>query len=328
MPGRNFQSATGYRYGFNGKENDPETGTQDFGARIYNSRLGRFFSIDPKTSLYPDYSPYLFAGNKPICFIDIEGEGEGEPGIPKGNIIIIPTQGEIKSGIYKYVGGAQGNWNIIIANDMIDAYTKTKTYLGKLKADNIIISTHGSSENGTLMLSNTAVQGDNPAVITHKTVDIYDKLPETNKNKKELTALKKLSGLASSKGSFLINSCKSACGVKGVLLASSIKNLVGDKVNLIMSEAYVSESGSNFKTFYDVKDRPKLGLIYPTDLKMGVEHINYNEYGNTKDQQYVKISTNGQTKDLGNLIINEKGNTPLEFKKVDKENKTINTNNN
>ena len=39
-----------YRYGFNGKENDNEvkgTGNQiDYGARIYDGRLGRFLSVE------------------------------------------------------------------------------------------------------------------------------------------------------------------------------------------------------------------------------------------------------------------------------------------
>jgi len=72
MPGRSFQSG-GYRFGFNGKESDGETQTQDYGMRIYDYRLGRFLSVDPLTSKYPFYSPYQFAGNSPIKFIDLDG---------------------------------------------------------------------------------------------------------------------------------------------------------------------------------------------------------------------------------------------------------------
>lgn len=46
--------------------------------RIYDSRLGRFLSVDPISKEYPWYSPYQFAGNKPIKFIDIDGMEEGE----------------------------------------------------------------------------------------------------------------------------------------------------------------------------------------------------------------------------------------------------------
>ncbi|NJM64042.1 MAG: hypothetical protein HC849_34130 [Oscillatoriales cyanobacterium RU_3_3] len=76
MPGRSFSSG-GYRYGFNGKEQDPEvrgTGTQyDYGFRIYDTRLGRFLSVDPLFQSYPWYTTYQFAGNTPIQAIDIDG---------------------------------------------------------------------------------------------------------------------------------------------------------------------------------------------------------------------------------------------------------------
>ncbi|WP_066405357.1 RHS repeat-associated core domain-containing protein [Flavisolibacter tropicus] len=62
-----------YRYGFNGKENDKESGTQDYGLRIYNPALGRFLSVDPLTKSYPMLTPYQFASNSPIDGIDLDG---------------------------------------------------------------------------------------------------------------------------------------------------------------------------------------------------------------------------------------------------------------
>ena len=77
MPGRNYSIAnTNYRYGFNGKEKDNSTGNDnyDFGARIYDGRIGRWLSTDSKTSRYPGFSPYVYSGNNPISFIDPDGE--------------------------------------------------------------------------------------------------------------------------------------------------------------------------------------------------------------------------------------------------------------
>ncbi|MFO0362979.1 MAG: RHS repeat-associated core domain-containing protein [Flavobacteriales bacterium] len=70
-----------YRYGFNGKEKDAEgmgggSSTYDYGFRIYNAGLGRFLSTDPLSKEYPWYTPYQFAGNKPIWCIDIDGAEE------------------------------------------------------------------------------------------------------------------------------------------------------------------------------------------------------------------------------------------------------------
>jgi RHS repeat-associated protein len=81
MTGRIFNTSD-YRYGFNGKENDPEVvgtgqGTQDYGMRIYNPAIGKFLSVDPITREYPELTPYQFASNNPIMNIDLDGlEGE------------------------------------------------------------------------------------------------------------------------------------------------------------------------------------------------------------------------------------------------------------
>ncbi len=66
-----------YLFSFNGKEKDSETfgdgNEYDYGFRNYNPRLGRFLSVDPLTKSYPWYTPYQFAGNKPILAIDLDG---------------------------------------------------------------------------------------------------------------------------------------------------------------------------------------------------------------------------------------------------------------
>jgi RHS repeat-associated protein len=77
LEGRSY-SLEEYRYGFNGKEKDDEgmgggNQTYDYGFRIYNPSLGKFLSVDPLTSKYVFYTPYQFAGNKPIVAIDIDG---------------------------------------------------------------------------------------------------------------------------------------------------------------------------------------------------------------------------------------------------------------
>ena len=89
MPNRNF-STPEYKYGFNGKENDNEvhgvTGSfQDYGMRMYDTRLGRFISVDPLTKDYPWYTPYQFAGNDVIRNIDREGMEPVNPAKPGEN---------------------------------------------------------------------------------------------------------------------------------------------------------------------------------------------------------------------------------------------------
>ena len=91
MPGRKYsQAGGGYRYGFNGKENDNEVkgegNQQDYGMRIYDPRVGKFLSVDPLTKKYPWYTPYQFAGNMPIQFVDLDGaEAYASSGFRPGN---------------------------------------------------------------------------------------------------------------------------------------------------------------------------------------------------------------------------------------------------
>lgn len=72
-----------YRYAFNSKEKDDEVqgrgNSLDFGARVYDSRIGRFLSVDPDVELYPSMSPYCFAANSPVALIDEEGKGPRHP---------------------------------------------------------------------------------------------------------------------------------------------------------------------------------------------------------------------------------------------------------
>jgi RHS repeat-associated protein len=75
MPSRTTEGGT-YRYGFNGKETDQETGIQDYGMRWYLPNIARFPSVDPLTQEYPWYTPYQFAGNTPIQAIDLDGAEE------------------------------------------------------------------------------------------------------------------------------------------------------------------------------------------------------------------------------------------------------------
>jgi RHS repeat-associated protein len=77
MPARSFSAASGYRYGFNGKEKNGEIEESGnnylFKFRIYDGRIGKFFSVDPLASSYPWNSTYAFAENDVIRSIDLEG---------------------------------------------------------------------------------------------------------------------------------------------------------------------------------------------------------------------------------------------------------------
>ncbi len=77
LVGRNWDVGIGYRYGFNGKENEDEIAGNnndlDFGARIYDARLAKWLSIDPLQKKYPSWGSYTFATNNPINLADKDG---------------------------------------------------------------------------------------------------------------------------------------------------------------------------------------------------------------------------------------------------------------
>ena len=122
MPSRKFtQANSGYRYGFNGKEKDNSTGegNLDFGARVYDGRLGRWLSVDPLQKKYPDVTPYHFCLDNPILFID-----------PDGKDVIIKDQSGNKVAVFKNDG------TVVITKGMensaaLHSYQAARTYLSK-----------------------------------------------------------------------------------------------------------------------------------------------------------------------------------------------------
>jgi RHS repeat-associated protein len=79
MKERSFSSSS-YRFGFNGKEKDDEVSGSGnciaFEARIWDSRVVRFFSRDPREREYPWQSTYVYFKNSPIRTLDVLGMGD------------------------------------------------------------------------------------------------------------------------------------------------------------------------------------------------------------------------------------------------------------
>ena len=107
-----LQYPDGYRYGFNGKENDNEVkgngNQQDYGLRIYDPRLGRFLSVDPLEKNYSWNSTYAFSENDPINFIDWDGAEKYKKAIWRSSPIQSNSfQG---GGLIAALGGVKGKY--------------------------------------------------------------------------------------------------------------------------------------------------------------------------------------------------------------------------
>ncbi|AXT52774.1 RHS repeat-associated core domain-containing protein [Aquimarina sp. BL5] len=65
-----------HNYGFTGKEEQDELGLGwiDITARNYNPEIGRWMNIDPLADQFPSLSPYNYALNNPLNFVDFDGK--------------------------------------------------------------------------------------------------------------------------------------------------------------------------------------------------------------------------------------------------------------
>jgi len=149
MPERSFSNEK-YRYGFNGKENDNEVkgvgNSVDFGARIYDSRLGRFLSVDPLIATFPFQSSYCFAGNAPVKFIDKDGTFQLDPGIQKSYPII-----------YKYLSNQ-------IAKDVLNSTTiKSAFQTVNQKVNDAYLSYMFTNNSGPVLYDTNAPNGEQNA---------------------------------------------------------------------------------------------------------------------------------------------------------------------
>ena len=130
----------GYRYGFNGKEMDnevkenPTTGTSgtgnhyDYGFRVYDPQTTRFLSVDPLASQFPWQSPYVFANNNPIYFIDEEGgSGKAYKTDQKNEATGRPIL-KVVSNVYLYGKGATEARRSAMATELQNQYNRDENY--------------------------------------------------------------------------------------------------------------------------------------------------------------------------------------------------------
>jgi RHS repeat-associated protein len=70
-------SSDSYRYGFQGQEMDNEIkgegNSLNYTFRMHDSRIGRFFAVDPLFRKYPYNSTYAFSENSVIAYVELEG---------------------------------------------------------------------------------------------------------------------------------------------------------------------------------------------------------------------------------------------------------------
>ncbi|MEP1035101.1 DUF6443 domain-containing protein [Ekhidna sp.] len=92
---------------YNGKEYDENTQWYDYGARMYQADLGRWFSVDPLGEKFMDMTTYKYGMNNPILFIDPDGRSEIMGGY--GQVMDQNNTGAVTH--YDYGGGSDFTGN-------------------------------------------------------------------------------------------------------------------------------------------------------------------------------------------------------------------------
>ena len=288
MPGRKFSAGSGYRYGFNGKEDDNEVkgegNQQDYGFRIYDPRLGKFLSVDPLTKKYPELTPYQFASNRSIDGIDLDGlEFKKFNANATGTIIFQKDRDRIIE--RQYQKAMKSDINVMEAETIteMNGYFKEKNKTYKT----ILFGGHGPWNVSALRMGK----------YTYKEKDISN----------YSIGLKQLGEYLEKNGVLILLACFQATPKYNEV----IQNEKGNKIEIN------ADGESLIKKLSKIVDRNVVGNqgetrtdgMFMGTTTTGIIHSDhsYAPMNNKYAGHWSLVTPTGQIKDIGNIILNANG---------------------
>ena len=152
---------------FTGQEFDAETGLYNYGSRLYDADVGRFLAPDPKHQFF---SPYLYAANNPLSFVDPTGQFaviaalvEGLADLIAVSVASAETAEVAVTATTVTAEIAEGTEAVAVGTEAVTTSIATATTEESVAASETLVAT--SSESVTTSLSEASTLGTESAEV-------------------------------------------------------------------------------------------------------------------------------------------------------------------